>query len=104
MTAIANYIKNVPELANEYAELAAELAKTAEKKQANRSLYDQAKEVVLNALSNEPMTISQLFDKCADALPEGFTRGKMQYAILNYWSDEVVKIDNGKSANQYRRA
>ena len=33
MTTIAAYIKNVPELANEYAELAAELAKNEVKAQ-----------------------------------------------------------------------
>ena len=37
MNTIANYIKNVPELAEEYAELAAEIQKDIEKAEANRA-------------------------------------------------------------------
>ena len=48
MTTIANYIKNVPELAAEYAELQAELDKNAEKAQANRDLYAAAHDVALS--------------------------------------------------------
>lgn len=72
-------------------ELQAELDKGAEKAAANRALYDAAKEVVLAGLTDMPVTIAELFEAVADALPEGFTRSKMQYALNNYWTDEVVK-------------
>ena len=35
------------------------------------------------------------------ALPEGFTKGNLQYAITRLWKDEVEKIE-GK-VNTYRR-
>lgn len=104
MMTIANYIKNVPELANEYAELAAELNKNEEKAQANRNLYASAHDVVMAHLSDTPMTVAELVTACGDELPEGMSKGKIQYALLNYWNSEVVKIENAKGANQYKRA
>lgn len=104
MTTIANYIKNVPELSNEYAELAAELSKNEAKAQANRDLYATAHDVVMSHLGSEPVTVGDLFTACEDELPEGFSKSKIQYALLNYWKDEVVKHDNGKKAFTYSRA
>ena len=104
MTTIASYIKNVPELANEYAELQAELDKNAAKAQANRDLYATAHDVVMAHLGSTPMTVTDLFAACESELPENFSKSKVQYALLNYWSDEVVKHENGKKAFTYTRA
>lgn len=104
MTTIANYIKNVPELATEYAELAAELSKNEAKAQANRELYIAAHDVVMAHLTDTPVTVADLFTACEGELPEGFSRSKIQYALLNYWDDEVVKHENGKKAFTYTRA
>lgn len=83
-------------------EIAKELNKGAEKAQANRDLYDQAKEIVLGELGETPATIGELYAAVADKLPEGFTKAKVQYAMTHYWSDEVVKHE-GK-VNSYTRA
>lgn len=101
---IASYINahNIAELANVYDEIVAELNKSAEKAQANRDLYDQAKEIVLGELGETPATIGELYAAVADKLPEGFTKAKVQYAMTHYWSDEVVKHE-GK-VNSYTRA
>lgn len=104
MTTIAAYIKNVPELANEYAELQAELDKNAAKAQANRDLYATAHDVVMAHLGSTPVTVTDLFAACESELPEGFSKSKIQYALLNYWSDEVVKHENGKKAFTYTHA
>ena len=101
MITIASYIKNVPELANEYAELAAELNKGAEKAAANRTLYATAHDVVFAKLSDRPMTIADIWEVVKDEVPSGFTKSKLQYAMREYWSDEVVKIE-GK-VNEYRK-
>lgn len=74
-------------------EIVAELAKGAEKAQANRDLYAQAHDVVMGALSATPVTIGELYDEIADALPDGFSKGKVQYAITRLWADEVVKTE-----------
>ena len=104
MTTIATYIKNVPELANEYAELQAELDKSAAKAQANRDLYESAKDTVMGELSmaSEAVTIGELWEAVADKLPEGFTKGKLQYAVTRLWASEIEKIE-GK-VNTYRKA
>ena len=82
-------------------EISAELAKGAEKAQANRDLYASAKDIVLGALSDTPVTIGELYDEIEDALPEGFSKGKVQYAVTRLWADEVVKHE-GK-VNTYTR-
>lgn len=102
MTAIANYIKNVPELAAEYAELKAELDKNAEKAQANRDLYAAAHDVVMATLSDKPMTMAELWEAMKDKAPEGMTKSKVQYALRELWASEIVKIE-GK-VNEYKRA
>lgn len=82
-------------------EIVAELNKGAEKAQANRDLYAQAHDVVMDALSATPVTIGELYEEIADALPDGFSKGKVQYAITRLWADEVVKTE-GK-VNTYSR-
>lgn len=89
------------------AELEAEWNKNEVKAQANRNLYAVAHDIVINTLSNKPMTITEIYEACAgalaDTLPEGFSKSKVQYALLHYWNDEVEILDGGKSANQYKR-
>lgn len=94
-------ITNLDEIKNE---LVAELAKDEEKAQANRNLYATAKTIVLNKLTDEPITVAELFEKCRSELPEGFSKSKVQYALTRYWQDEVVKVDNGRNPFTYKRA
>lgn len=86
------------------AELEAELAKGEAKAQANRDFYASAHDVVMSAITTEPQTVSEIYEACKDELPDGFSKSKVQYAILNYWNAEVVKVENPKGANQYRKA
>ena len=85
-------------------ELTAELSKGAELKAQNDALYDAAKVVVMDELSKatEAVTIGELYDAVADQLPEGFTKGKLQYAMTRLWKDELVKTE-GK-VNTYSKA
>ena len=83
-------------------EIASELAKGAEKAQANRDLYAQAHDVVIGALSDTPVTIGEIYAEVENDLPEGFSKGKVQYAITRLWANEVVKHE-GK-VNTYTRA
>ena len=77
-----------------------ELAKGEAKAQANRDLYASAHDVVIGALANAsaPVTISELYDEVANDLPEGMTKGKMQYAVTRLWSDEIVKTEGKVNA------
>ena len=72
-----------------------ELAKGEAKAQANRDLYASAHDAVIGVLANAsaPVTISELYDEVADDLPEGMTKGKMQYAVTRLWADEIVKTE-----------
>ena len=83
-------------------ELNAEVNRGAEAKAQKWAEYDAVKPVVLDALSDTPVTIAELYDTVRDELPDGFTRGKLQYAVTKLWVDEIVKID-GKP-NTYKKA
>lgn len=83
------------------AALEAELEKDIAAKDAKAAEYDAIREVVFSKLGDVPMTVADLFAACGAELPEGTTKNKVQYGLLNYWKDEVVKIE-GKP-NQYRR-
>jgi hypothetical protein len=91
--------QNIKEIRDE---IANELAKGAEKAQANRDLYAQAHDVVIGALSATPVTIGELYAEVENDLPEGFSKGKVQYAITRLWADEVVKHEG--TVNTYTRA
>ena len=97
MQTLVSYIDTnaIAELADVRAELTAELAKGEAKAQANRDLYTEAHDVVIEAMGHltAPATIAELYDEVADALPEGMTKGKLQYAVTRLWVDEIVKTE-----------
>ena len=53
-------------------------------------------------MTDKAVTISELFDAVEANLPNGFTKGKLQYAVTRLWKDEIVRIE-GK-VNTYRKA
>lgn len=90
-------VTNIDEIRDE---LASELAKSEAKAEANREMYELAHDVAINALvSCEGMTIAELWKATAMEMPEGFSKGKLQYAVTRMWIDELVKIE-GK-VNKY---
>ena len=106
MNTILSLISTIdtPEAEAVRAELTAELNKGAEEKAWNAELYESAKAVVMGELSTatEAVTIGELYEAVEDKLPEGFTKGKLQYAVTRLWKDEIVRTE-GK-VNTYRKA
>lgn len=94
---------NTPEAEEVRAELTAELNKGAEKAEANRKLYEQAKEIVLSELGDTPVTVAELYEAVEDKLPEGFTKAKVQYALGHYWESEVVKHEGKVNSYTIKR-
>ena len=76
-------------------EIVAELSKGAEKAQANRDLYASAHDIVMEGLriAGKPVTIGELYESIEGELPEGFSKGKVQYAITRLWANEVEKTE-----------
>ena len=94
---------DTPEAEAVRTELNAELTKGAEKAEANRNLYEQAKGIVLAGMTKDtPVTIGELYEEIKSKLPEGFTKSKMQYGFTRYWASDVVKHE-GK-VNSYTLA
>ena len=102
MNSILSLIATIdtPEAEEVRAELNAELAKGAEKAQANRDLYASAHDVVIEALASAtaPVTMSELYEAVEDNLPDGMTKGKVQYAVTRLWTDEIVKTEGKVNA------
>lgn len=73
------------------------------KASAKQDAYAAAKPIVLGVMDSTPRTVKEIFALCEETLPCGFSAAKIQYAFLHYWQDEIVKHDNGKSANTYSR-
>lgn len=82
------------------AEFEKEINRNAEAKQAKDTLYSEAKDVVLSAM-DAPATIGEIYEAVETKLPEGFTKGMLQYAITRLWKDEIEKTE-GK-VNTYAR-
>lgn len=84
------------------AELDAELNKGAEEKAARAAAYAGIHDIVVDNLTETPVTCADLFAEIEDEITaKGMTRHNVQYALNNLWQDEIVKIV-GKP-NTYRR-
>ena len=84
------------------AELEKEITKGDAQKAKNAEAYDAIHDIVVRALSAVPVTVAELWENIEDEVPEGITKGKVQYALNHLWGDEIVKIE-GKP-NTYRKA
>ena len=91
METLVNYIDshNVEELFAIKDELTAELSKGKAKAEANRALYDEIRDAVIEVLRStaQPVTAQELADET------GYAKGKIVYGLTNYWGDLVTKIE-----------
>ena len=96
METLVNYIDshNLTDLFAIKDELTAELSKGKAKADANRALYDEYHDKVVDVLSkaSAPVTAQEIADET------GIARGKIVYGLTNYWKSEVVRDDSGKTA------
>ena len=85
-----NPVDNLDEIK---AEMEAELAKGQAKAEANRAVYADMHDKVIEAIrtATAPVTAQEIADET------GLARGKVVYGLTNYWSAEVVKDTTGKS-------
>lgn len=84
-------------------ELRNEYERVTEKARQNADIYAAARDIVINALTDEPATAADLYEKVKDELPEGFSKSKVQYGLVHMWTDSVTKHEM-KYANMYSRA
>ena len=84
-------------------EISAELNKGAEEKAARAAAYEGIHDIVVDNLTDIPVTCADLFAEIeGEITAKGMSRYNVQYALNNLWQDEIVKIA-GKP-NTYRRA
>ena len=82
-------------------EVNAEWAHVNAKRQANQEIYDAAHEVALEVMRGKEMSVKDIFAAGEGKWPDTFNAAKVQYALLHYWNDEIVKHDNGKAVFTY---
>ena len=102
LSAIYSALKGIDFDSEILAEVEKELNKGEAQKAKNAEAYEAMHDVIVNALSATPVTCGELWDVIKDDVPEGTTKGKVQYALTHLWQDEIVKIE-GKP-NTYRNA
>lgn len=85
---------DTPEAEEVRAELTAELEKGKAKADANRAIYDEIHDAVIETLKSAtiPVTAQELADET------GYAKGKIVYGLRNYWADEVEKIEGKVNA------
>lgn len=83
-------------------ELDAEINKGAAEKAAKAEMYESFHDLVMDNLSNTPVTLAELFADIEGDLPKGVNKHHVQYAVTKLWKSEVEKIE-GKP-NTYRKA
>ena len=103
LSAVFTALKGIDFDAELLAEVEKELNRGEAEKAKNAEMYEVAKPIVLGALSDTPATIGEIYDEIANDLPEGFSKGKVQYAITRLWKDEVTKVE-GKTNGYCRKA
>lgn len=83
------------------ADVCAELNLAEERKQAKLAIYEQAHDVVMDALRDDgAMTAKELFYQIAKKVPDGFTISNLQYGLNHIWKDELT-IDSTASPHTY---
>lgn len=83
-------------------EIKAELNKGQAQKDKNAEAYESIHSLIIDTLSETPVTCGELWDAIQGDVPDGITKGKVQYALTHLWQDEIVKIEGKPST--YRRA
>ena len=84
------------------AELDKEITKGDAQKAKNAEAYESIHALIVDTLTYTPVTVAELWESIEDEVPEGITKGKVQYALTHLWQDEIVKVE-GKP-NGYRKA
>lgn len=106
LTAILDILDGVSYSDEMVAELKDEISKELNKGQAQKDKHAEAYEsihsLIVDTLSDTPVTCGELWESIEENVPDGITKGKVQYALSHLWQDEIVKIE-GKP-NTYRRA
>ena len=76
-------------------ELYNELHRNDAAKSEKAALYAKAHDVVFETLrmASAPLAVSEIFEECAERLPDGFTKNQIAYGLRAYWADEVVKTE-----------
>ena len=79
------------------AELEAELAKSKAKADANRAIYDEMHDIVMNTLrsATAPVTAQEIADATS------LSRSKITHGLTNYWANEVVVHKTPGKTNLY---
>ena len=77
------------------AEIEKDFNRGAAEREAKAAVYEEARPVIFEAMRviGSPATVADIFAEAEKELPKGFTKNKVQYGLLHYWNDSVVKTE-----------
>ena len=94
-----NYANENPDVMDE---LYREIHRNDERKAKSAQEYDSIHDLIISTLGDTPITFGELYEALEGKLPNGITKGRVQYALSHLWKDEIVTTA-GKP-NTYHRA
>ena len=96
-TLLTDLINDDPANGAEYGdileEITAELNRGEKQKAENAAMYESIHDMVMETLSDTPVTLAELWEAIETDVPTGVTKGKLQYAVTRLWKDEITKVD-----------
>lgn len=103
LTRIYNTLKDITFINKDeiLAEIEKEMNRGAERKEATAKEYEVAKDVIIGALGDAAATVAEIYEAIKGDLPEGFGKGKVQYALTHLWQDQIAVVDG--TPKSYRR-
>ena len=102
LSTISSALKGIDFDSEILAEVEKELNRGEAEKAKNAEAYESIHALIVDTLTDTPATFAEIWESIENEVPEGITKGKVQYALTHLWQDEIVKIE-GKP-NTYRRA
>lgn len=82
-------------------ELAVEINRGEARKEATAKEYEGVKDLILGTLGDAAATCGEIYEAIKDKLPDGFGKGKVQYALTHLWQDQIAIVDGNPKS--YRR-
>lgn len=83
------------------AELDVEINRGEARKEATAKEYEGVKDLIIGTLGDAAATCAEIYEAIADKLPDGFGKGKVQYALTHLWQDQIAIVDGNPKS--YRR-
>ena len=96
-------VKRAATLADSDKRQAANAKRKADTAAARAALMEKVLPALRAAITDEEQTVDQIYATAQANLPADFNVRKVSYVLTHEMAPEIVKIDNGRNNNTYKR-